>query len=77
VADQPCRTCKNYDQISVAGKRPSAHGWCAALSLYPPEGVRGRRVPSGAARAPEGERAKPHIVTGAGVVKSCQLWRKK
>jgi hypothetical protein len=77
MADQPCKTCLNYDQIVVAGKRKAAHGWCAALSLYPPEGVRGRVAPPGAPRAPEGEKAKPHIVIGSNTVKHCSLWRKK
>jgi hypothetical protein len=77
MADQPCKTCANYDPIKVAGKREAAHGWCAALSLYPAPGVRGRKVPHGAPQALEGQRAKPYIVEGGKIVKHCQRWRKK
>lgn len=67
----PCSSCKYYDPI-LKGTQPTPRGWCIKKSLYPAHDGRGQTIPDGAVRVPPGETlAKPHIVTGAGVVENC------
>lgn len=78
MSDKPCASCTHYDPILVGGNRKEAHhGWCAVQSVYPAIEQPGQTFPDGVRRAEPGEPAKPHIVTGTGVVKLCTLRRDK
>jgi len=75
MADKPCNTCLNFDQITRGKNRPTAHGRCIPRSVYPAVEQRGQSFPPGCARAEPGERAEPYIVMGAKIIPSCDLYR--
>jgi hypothetical protein len=78
MSDKPCASCVHYDPIVIGGNRKEGrHGWCAVQSVYPAAEHPGQTFPDGVRRARPGELAKPHIVTGAGVVPLCVLRRDK
>lgn len=76
MSDKPCNTCQNYDPI-IRGVKEGRHGRCAATSTYPAQEQKGQVFPPGVMREAPGELAKPVIVVGEEVMKSCGVYRIK
>jgi hypothetical protein len=76
MADNPCKSCQNYDPI-IRGKTAGRHGRCAAKSTYPAQEQKGQVFPPGVKREAPGVLAKPVIVLGSGIVPACTLFRAK
>lgn len=77
MADKPCIECNYYDPIMVRNNVPARHGRCAFKSVYPAAEEAGQTFPPGVKRAEPGELAKPVIVVGKTVEKTCQDFRIK
>lgn len=67
-----CSDCKYYDAIKSGRSKVAVHGWCSVKSVYPFKEGPGQVFPPGVRRVESGELpAKPEIVEGAKVVKTC------
>lgn len=77
MADKPCDTCVNYDPIIRGKDSTGRHGRCVPRSTYPHAEQAGQSFPPGCKRAEPGELAKPAIVVGSEIVRSCELYRGK
>lgn len=77
MATKACNTCMNYDPIIRGKGKLGKHGRCIPQSVYPAVEQRGQAFPEGCQRAESGELARPHIVTGAEVVPSCNLYKER
>lgn len=76
--EKPCRSCVHFDQIALGdGTKKARHGWCSVRSEYPAQEQPGQVFPIGVKRVPEGQLAKPYIVTADGVVGHCTLIQEK
>lgn len=68
-----CKNCRHYDVVVSGKTKNPTHGWCAVKSVYPMKEETGGRVfPPGVKRMDRADLpAKPEIVAGNEVVKSC------
>ena len=72
----PCGECKLFDPILGPGEKKTRRGQCVPRSVYPAREGPGQVFPTGVARVPVGELAKPFIVKLDQVVAPCEYARK-
>lgn len=73
-----CENCRHYDPIKSGRSKTAFHGWCSVKSVYPFKEGSGQLFPPGVRRADSPESpAKPEIVEGAKVVRTCTQAVKK